>query len=75
MIEFLASIAGRNLRIAVGLVLIVIGLLVVKESLGLVVAVIGLVPLSAGLLDVCLIAPLVGKPLSGYAIRHQRSVH
>ncbi len=71
MIEFLASIAGRNLRIAVGLVLIVIGLLVVKESLGLLIAVIGLVPLSAGLLDICLIAPLAGKPLSGYAIRHQ----
>ena len=75
MIEFLASTAGRNLRIAVGLVVIVIGLLVVKESLGLVIAVIGLVPLSAGLLDICLFAPLVGKPLSGYAIRHQQSAH
>lgn len=72
MFEYLASIEGRNLRIALGLVVIVIGLLIVKESAGLLIAVIGLVPLLAALADVCLLAPLAGKPLSGYQIRHHQ---
>lgn len=70
MIEFLASSAGRIVRIVAGIVLILVGLVVVTGTLGIVIAVIGLIPLLAGLFDFCVFAPLFGKPFSGPAIRN-----
>ena len=49
--------------------LILIGLLVVKDTGGLILAVVGVVPLAAGVFDFCVFAPLFGQPLSGPAIR------
>lgn len=69
MIEFLASGAGRIVRIVAGIVLVLVGLVVVTDTAGYVIAIIGLVPLAAGLFDFCVFAPLFGKPLSGKAIR------
>lgn len=69
MIGFLASSQGRILRIAAGIVLVLVGLLVVKDTAGIIVAVVGLVPLIAGVFDFCVFAPLFGMPLSGKAIR------
>lgn len=68
-VAFMASTAGRITRIVAGLALIAWGLLGLGGTVGLVVAIVGAVPLLAGLLDVCLLAPLFGAPLSGAKIR------
>jgi len=52
-VAFMQSMTGRILRIVVGVALIAIGLLVVKDVWGIVLAVIGLVPLIAGLAGIC----------------------
>lgn len=69
LIGFLASPAGRVVRIVAGLVLIGIGLLVLQSLPGIILAVIGLVPLLAGVFDFCVFAPLFGQPFSGKSIR------
>jgi Protein of unknown function (DUF2892) len=67
--KFMASTAGRLLRIVAGLALIGAGVLLVGDTTGLVLAVVGLVPLLAGIADVCLFAPLFGAPFVGRRIR------
>ena len=62
--RFMATGAGRILRIVAGLVLIGFGLYL-HSTVGIVVAAIGLVPLLAGVLNVCVIAPILGAPFSG----------
>lgn len=62
--RFMASPIGRGLRVVVGLVLVVIGI-VVGGGGGWVLAIVGLVPLAAGAFNVCLIAPLIKAPFSG----------
>ena len=69
LVDFLAGSAGRWVRIAAGVVLVALGLLVIGSTAGAIVAVIGLVPLLAGMFDLCLIAPLFGAPLIGQRIR------
>ena len=70
VISFLASSTGRIVRIVVGLVLIALGFFVVNNTtLGVILIIIGLVPLLAGIFDVCVFAPLFGKPFSGKKIR------
>ena len=64
-VAFMQSMTGRILRIAVGVALIALGLLVVKDIWGIVLAIIGLVPLIAGLGGICLVAPLFGFTLKG----------
>ena len=71
-VQFMAGGAGRALRIVAGIVLILIGLLVMDGAAGYIVAAIGLVPLAAGIFDFCLLAPLLGHPFSGPAIRRER---
>ena len=67
--KFMASTAGRLLRIVAGIALILVGFFMLNGIAAYVVAVIGVVPLVAGLLDFCIFALLVGAPLSGKAIR------
>ena len=69
LIKFLASSTGRWVRIAAGIVLIALGVLVVKDIGGIILAVVGLVPLIAGIVDICVFAPLFGASLSGPKIR------
>lgn len=69
LLSFAASQNGRIARGIVGIALIVIGLGVIGDTAGIIVAIIGLVPLAAGLLDVCLLAALLGKPLKGADLR------
>ena len=72
--QFMSSGLGRGLRIAAGIILMVVGLAVVGGTGGIVLAVIGLVPLLAGVVDVCLFAPLFGAPLKGADVRaHAKS--
>jgi hypothetical protein len=68
-VKFMASGMGRLVRIAAGIVLIVLGLLAVQGTGGIIIAVIGAVPLIAGLFDFCVFAPLFGSPMNGPQIR------
>jgi hypothetical protein len=67
--RFIASSAGRLLRIVAGIILIVAGLVWVHGAGGWIVAVIGLVPLAAGAFDRCVFAPLFGLPFVGWRLR------
>lgn len=68
-ISFMASPAGRVLRVIAGTALIVWGLWGLGGTAGIVLAVVGAVPFLAGLFDFCVFAPLFGNPLSGKKIR------
>jgi hypothetical protein len=70
-VNFMASSAGRMLRVVAGGLLIALGLLVVKDSAGIILAVVGLVPLLAGIFDVCVFAPLFGQSFYGPQIRQR----
>ena len=70
--QFIASGAGRLLRIVAGLGLIAWGYTMRDASGGVALMVVGLVPLLAGVFDLCLISPLLGGPLSGRRIRASR---
>ena len=67
--KFIASPAGRIIRIVAGVALIVVGLLVLEGVAGWILAVVGLVPLAAGLFDRCVFAPLFGLPFVGPKLR------
>jgi hypothetical protein len=69
LFAFLASPAGRVVRVLAGLALILIGLLLVQGTWGWGLALVGLVPLLAGLFDYCVFAPLARLPFSGKALR------
>lgn len=64
LIHFMSTTVGRALRVLVGVVLIVVGVAAGGGWLGL--SVIGLVPLFAGVLNICLLAPIVGQPIKGH---------
>ncbi|HSF83303.1 MAG TPA: DUF2892 domain-containing protein [Anaerolineales bacterium] len=66
---FLASPAGRVVRVIAGLALILVGLFVVDGPLSWVLEMIGLIPLLAGLFDFCVFAPLFGLPFVGPQLR------
>lgn len=72
-VKFMASGAGRALRIVAGLALIIGGLALAfvasNQALGVVLAVIGLLPLGAGMFDFCVFAPIFGASLRGMKIR------
>ncbi len=67
--KFMVSGTGRLLRIVAGLVIIYLGFAVIKKTVGDVVGIIGIIPLLAGMLDICVLAPVLGLPLSGKSIR------
>ena len=63
--KIMATVPGRLVRIIAGLALIAVGLFVLEGTVGAVVAIIGIAPVVAGIVNVCLIAPILGAPLSG----------
>lgn len=63
--KFMASGAGRLLRMIAGLVLIVCGLLATHGTLEVVLGLLGIVAFAAGLFNFCLIAPFLGVPFLG----------
>ena len=71
-VSFMASTAGRIVRIAAGIALVAWGLLGLTGTTGMIVAVIGLVPLLAGIFDVCVFAPLFKNPFKGKEIRGEQ---
>lgn len=68
-VAFMASTAGRILRIVAGIALIAWGIMGLGGTAGIIVAVIGAVPLLAGIFDFCIFAPLFGNPFKGDDIR------
>lgn len=63
-VAFMASTAGRAIRVLLGIALLVVAYLI-GGTWGIVVAVVGLVPIAAGLFNFCLVAPLFGAPMGG----------
>lgn len=63
--HFMASPAGRGLRVVAGLGLIARGV----SGGGAGWALLGVVPLLAGALDVCLLGPALGEPIRGQNVR------
>lgn len=66
--RFVASPAGRGIRIAAGLALAGTSLANPKKPNWPLLGV-SLIPLSAGLFDWCFMAPLDGKPFEGEPLR------
>jgi hypothetical protein len=66
--QFMASGAGRALRVIAGIVLVGLGVWL-WGGWGIALIVVGLVPLLAGLFDVCVFSALFGGPFSGERIR------
>jgi hypothetical protein len=66
--QFMASTAGRLLRIVAGIALVIVGLMM-QSTGGYILAVVGLLPLAAGVFDWCIFAPLFRMPFTGKAIR------
>jgi len=64
--KFMAGPIGRGVRVLAGVLLIALGLFGgLDQTTGIIVAVIGVLPVLAGVLNFCLIGPLLGAPLSG----------
>lgn len=61
--KFMSTGLGRSIRVIAGVVLIVLGF--VGGGGWITLSIVGLVPLIAGLMNVCLLAPLMGQPLRG----------
>jgi len=70
--QFMATNLGRALRVIVGLILVIVGILM-NNTLGYIISIIGLIPFAAGLFDWCLLAPLFNLPYKGKDIRSQAS--
>lgn len=64
-VSFMASPAGRIVRVVAGITLIAWGLAGLGGTVGIIVAIVGALPLVAGLFDFCAFSPLFGGPLSG----------
>lgn len=67
LVSFLAGPAGRVLRAAAGIVMIAAG--AAAGGAWWVLAAAGLLPLAAGILDLCLIGPLMRLPARGTPLR------
>ena len=62
--RWMARGPGRLGRIAIGVALVVVGI-VVGDGLGLMLILVGLVPIAAGVFNSCLIAPILRAPFWG----------
>lgn len=63
--KFMATPTGRIARVILGVVIIWFGYAVVGKPGGYFLELIGLAPIIAGIMNICLIAPLIGAPLKG----------
>lgn len=72
-VRFMASGAGRWLRIIAGAALIFWGWSM-HSITGTITMVVGLVPIAAGVSDFCLIAPILHAPFWGRQIRSNDNV-
>jgi Protein of unknown function (DUF2892) len=63
--KWMSGPAGRLLRFAAGLVLLLVGWLTVGGAVGAGLSLFGVVAMAAGAFNFCLLAPLFGAPFSG----------
>lgn len=73
-LSFMNTPVGRGIRVAGGLLLIVVGV-VIGGGVGTALAVFALLPIATGAFGVCPINPLVGQPMRACAVptkRHTR---
>ena len=68
-VKFMSSMLGRALRIVAGIVMGLVGLFSVGGIGGIILAAVGLVMSLAGVLNFCLIAPLLKAPFWGKDIK------
>ncbi len=66
--RFMSGPVGRLARIVAGIVIVVIGVSMGGAG-GWILAVVGLLPIAAGALNICVVGPLLGAPLSGAKCR------
>lgn len=64
-VEWMGTPLGRGLRVILGALLIYVGLAVVQGVGGTLLAAVGVVPIATGMLNICLVGPLLGAPLKG----------
>lgn len=69
IVKFMTSGMGRAARIALGIVIMLVGLLVVQGTIGTLMAVVALIPIAGGLFDFCLLGFALGYPLNGAEAR------
>ncbi len=69
IVKFMTSGMGRAACIALGIVIMLVGLLVVQGTIGTVMAVVALIPIAGGLFDFCLLGFALGYPLNGAEAR------
>jgi hypothetical protein len=72
-VRFMASPAGRILRIVAGSAAIAWGLLAVGGSDGALIAAVGALPILTGVFNICVVGPLLGDPVSGSKVRAANS--
>lgn len=65
--RFMASPIGRIARIVIGLALIIVGIVAGGPALALVA--VGLVFVAVGVVNVCLIGPIIRAPFKGSDVR------
>ena len=63
--RFMASPLGRGGRIIIGLALIAYGVSVLPRLAGWIMIIVGLLPLTLGIINGCLLAPLLKVPFKG----------
>ena len=73
-LSFMNTPAGRVIRVAGGLLVLAVGLLV-GGGLGLALAVFAVLPVATGVFGLCPINPLVGQSMRACAVPTQRRVH
>lgn len=64
-VKFMASPFGRIARVIAGFAIIAWGLVGIGDTNGIIVAAIGALPIFTGVLNICIVSPLLGLPLSG----------
>ena len=63
--RFMASPLGRGLRIIIGIALIAWGIGGVGGASGAIIAIVGLLPLTLGVINGCILAPMLKVPFRG----------
>ena len=68
LLDFLGSTTGRWVRGVIGVILLVLAFLVGGTG-GWILGALGVLFVAVGLLDVCRVAPLAGRPIRGRDFR------
>lgn len=73
--RFINSAIGRIVRVIAGTLLIAWGFTHLGQDSAYIFIIVGIVPFAAGALDLCLISPLLGGPITGKKVRSISSMN